>query len=83
MLSRFTIRKSPLNDRLLDIVPLPSSVRLGVYSGEKSGSCKHPFKHGPFRWQDRACLGQEGKTCYLSIIPERQAKIATWVRSAR
>ena len=29
------------------------------------------------------CLSQEENACYLSIIPERQAKIATWVRSAR
>src|SRR5258708_8283624 len=29
------------------------------------------------------CLGQEENACYLSIIPERQAKIATWVRPAR
>jgi len=28
-------------------------------------------------------LGQEENSCYLPIIPERQARIATWVRSAR
>jgi hypothetical protein len=31
----------------------------------------------------RSRMGQRKNSCYLSIIPERQAKIATWVRSAR